>query len=328
MLGLLNVNMFPRWVIILILSYLYCIGMLHATELEIDKITRGSLQILRRQEQCTHFGVNGAAHPWPQGSPLINSSLYIVGTLKMGFQEDPGARGVIPNLAMISKYWPTSYTMILYGDNASIAAYKKLHDPCIYYIREGEQKHEHRTYRLMHGRNLLMQAIQNFVRVKRDDPENTYIMVMDLDGVNASPFNNKVFEYVMTHFHQWDAVSFNRKRFYDIWSLRYGIYDFNAPYYKIGEASIIPQIEKDIVKDIEASSLAFFPVNSSFNGKAVYKYKYTLDCKYIGWDADEKEGSGKLDCEHVAFHRCMKKKHGARVMIHSKSLEGELGILV
>jgi len=174
---------------------------------------------------------------------------------------------------------------------------------------------------------LLQQAVQSFVKVKEEDPDNTYVAVVDLDGVNASPFSHQVFEYVMRHSNEWESVSWSRSYFYDIWALRYDRYDFNAPYYRIGDASIIPQIEKDILMDIEKSQLPFFPVNSSFNGKAIYKYKYTIGCKYIGWDTDEGEGTWKLDCEHVAFHRCMKSKHGARIVIHNKPLEGEFGFL-
>jgi len=317
--------------LIIIIFFFYLTVVIKSTELEVEKIARGSLQILERQQKCNHFGKGvietNRSSGWPSNHALTKSSLYIVGTLRMGFQEDPHGRGVLPNLQMIASYWPHSYTMILYGDNVSIAEFKSYHDPCIYFIREADKKHEHRTYRLMHGRNLLMQAVQNFVKVKGEDPDNTYIAVLDLDGVNASPFSRQVFEYVMQHSNEWDAVSFNRRHFYDIWALRYDRYDFNAPYHKIGDASIIQQIEKEIVIDIKNSGRAFFPVNSSFNGKAIYKYKYTVGCKYIGWDAGEQEGSGILDCEHVAFHRCMKSKHGARVVIHSMSLEGDLGFL-
>merc|ERR1712113_1170716 len=50
-------------------------------------------------------------------------------------------------------------------------------------------------------------------------------------------------------------------------------------------------------------------VVSAFDGLALYKTSRIGDCRYDGKDPTYNE-----DCEHVSFHKCLR-KHGGRVMM-------------
>lgn len=56
----------------------------------------------------------------------------------------------------------------------------------------------------------------------------------------------------------------------------------------------------------------WLPVDSAFGGFGIYRMSKTIDCHYSGTDEN-----GLMDCEHVAFHRDMMTKHGAKIFISS-----------
>jgi hypothetical protein len=137
--------------------------------------------------------------------------------------------------------------------------------------------------------------------------------MMDLDDVMTRPIDKKNFESRMLETKEWDVITFNRQSYYDIWALRYSRYDFNLQGH-IGQDEIKPQIiRKDIERQLKESKGKYYPVYSAFNGLAVYKYNYTIGCKYNG---SSLESGSKFDCEHVAFHKCIIARHGGRIMIH------------
>ena len=65
---------------------------------------------------------------------------------------------------------------------------------------------------------------------------------------------------------------------------------------------IMPQIQKIFPVD---SNLV--PVLSCFGGMAFYKRELIKDCRYK---------SVSNDCEHVAFHQCLKDKHKGKMFLN------------
>jgi hypothetical protein len=142
--------------------------------------------------------------------------------------------------------------------------------------------------------------------------------MIDLDNVMTPPINKENFENRMHEIEQWDVITFNRQDYYDIWALRYSRYDVNLRAH-IGKDNFSPysSIRTDIERQLKESIGKYYPVYSAFSGLAVYKYDYTIGCKYNG---SSLESGNKQDCEHVAFHRCITAKHGGRIMIHVNHL--------
>jgi hypothetical protein len=166
-----------------------------------------------------------------------------------------------------------------------------------------------------------MDYTSHFISTKQEDPSKTYVVMIDPDGTNAHYFKPHIFESVMSQTDKWDAVSFYRNYFYDVWALRYGPYDFNTLFHRINDSSPVPIIESAIKKDVESAKLSFFPVLSSFNGLAIYKFIKTVGCKYLGRNPRD-EGHIPEDCEHVSFHKCMIEKHNAKIRIYNESITG------
>lgn len=153
-----------------------------------------------------------------------------------------------------------------------------------------------------------------------------YVMVIDMDEINIAPFNVSVFHEVMGMASQWDAVSFNRNHYYDIWALRYDRFDVNVWGFGSQSRTLRDVIEADIVSLLDTSKPSLYPVKSAFGGVGIYKLNMTIGCRYNGSNPDtfaastnygKARGSAPEDCEHVAFHRCMSERHNAKIQIFS-----------
>lgn len=276
----------------------------------------------RRSERCNYFGTRSNS----TGNPLYphwarNSTVFVSGALRQPEEADMSwtVPKVVKNILTMINNWP-SYSILMYVDNSSFAIYSKYRDPCIYFIREG-YRHESRTHRLAHARNLLLHQMRYMVQTRGDNPKQTYSVMMDYDEINSYDFQSKVFEFVMENANQWDGLSFYRNHFYDIWALRFGQYDYNALYTRVNGESPVPNITEAIVREITTKKLSFYPVISAFNGLAIYKYYMMEGCRYYGRNHSGPADHGE-DCEHVGLHKCMIYKHGARIRIHNESLSG------
>ena len=87
--------------------------------------------------------------------------------------------------------------------------------------------HPLRTVRIAEGRNTLLKLVHIDFNEKRNRintklNKDALLLILDLDDVNTHPLNMSVIDTVLKpeNFDEWDALTFNRVPFYDIWSLR------------------------------------------------------------------------------------------------------------
>jgi uncharacterized MAPEG superfamily protein len=244
----------------------------------------------------------------------FESTVYIIGTSK---KVDPRfIAGLSKNLALLTALWKHS-RVIIYCDEVSERSFRAFNDTRFTFIRENF-KSPLRTHRIAYGRNTLLQSVDHSIISNHDDRQNTFLAVIDLDKVSHFEFNRTVIEEAMAQQSQWDSVSFNRHGYYDFWALRYSRYDFNL-WARNNTKSLIKQMDRDIEDDLRRAPTDFLPVYSAFNGFALYKYNYTVGCKYNGSNALGDDFKGE-DCEHVQFHKCMIQRNGARIRIFRRSL--------
>jgi hypothetical protein len=176
------------------------------------------------------------------------------------------------------------------------------------------QRHsEYRAIRLAMGRNILIERLEKLISSDANEKSSIYTAMIDLDDMMTTPMDKKNFESRMLETKEWDVITFNRKNYYDIWALRYSRYDMNLQAHYGSNEITAKIIRKDIERQLNESIGKYYPVYSTFNGLAVYKYTYTIGCKYNG---SSLESGSKYDCEHVAFHKCISARHGGRIMIH------------
>lgn len=201
-------------------------------------------------------------------------------------------------------------------------------------ILKGKKTSKYRTENISNARNKI---IAEAAREYQSEPFYHFIM-MDMDNVNTVAMNLKVYKKGIRRHKEWDALSFNRKPYYDIWALSY------PPYYMSSvnnwEKDRVKFVRKDITNQLSVMNPeALFPCFSAFNGFSIYRADIFLrsryDWKYSSnmiWFTEEMKKQNidafapvKLkkitqDCEHRFFHYYGVLVLGARIMISPQIL--------
>jgi hypothetical protein len=206
----------------------------------------------------------------------------------------------------------------------SITKYSKGLDHTCFKIDDLDQRFPLRTERLAYLHNFLISQIKDV----------DYIITFDSDGLLTN-FNIEsllsCFEY---DWNQWDMMGANStESYYDVWALRNHEIDFDCwdmVYHQtqmgMNRSHAIDRFVSKFQKPIGIFS-DLIPVDSCFGGLAVYKYQSIKGCYRNGirqtCDCKKHKVKGqclKEVCEHVSFHREMKKKNNAKLFINPQMI--------
>lgn len=226
------------------------------------------------------------------------------------------------------------YAIFLYYDKSSdntldiLQTYHNLHPKRMSFYVNKQPLLPLRTQRIAKGRNMCLKTIRNKYS---DFP---YFIVMDCDNVCSGKVDVDVLRNSLQR-NDWDCLSFFRDPYYDIWALSIEPYYLSCWHFRPGKkrVSMIKQFIHNKIKELSKDEL--FSCESAFNGFAIYKTEYFLDCYYDGffrlelWDKEvvktclqeairdgftiNKERMD--DCEHRSFHLMSIRKHGSRIRI-------------
>lgn len=233
-----------------------------------------------------------------------------------GTVRDCGAHleAVFRNIERLRGLFDTCETVMYYDASADNSLELLRSQNCV--VIEGhEPLHDWKAHRIARARNGCLDWIQ------ANHPETTYFMMIDMDDPNAGEMNVPVIEDCFERLDEWDAVSFNREDYYDIFALCYPPFVYNCWSYGPASRSVVELIKSDIIAKL-ADRTALLEVISAFNGFAIYKTAKFSGCRY---SAEKLAFPNQLDfptydiadhCEHIAFHVCARSKHEARIMIH------------
>lgn len=149
-----------------------------------------------------------------------------------------------------------------------------------------------------------------------------YLLVVDVDLFAAS------LESFLSNFQydidQWTVMTASSSIYYDIWALRtlsdsvvnfdvwHRIWRIQDEETKYCKQSVADQYVGNNQKPLPLDH-GLIEVRSAFNGAGIYKANWTRGCTYSGRN---------LTCEHVSFHRCIRKKHHGRIFINPRFLLG------
>jgi hypothetical protein len=189
-----------------------------------------------------------------------------------------------------------------------------------------------KTCKLAHARNACLQYI------RENCPTYQYFVVMDCDEICAPPIKIDLFKKYLKRT-DWDALSFRRSHYYDLWALSmrdliYSCWHFQKPH----ALPIYQKAIDDALRNCPQGELVH--VYSAFGGFGIYRTDKFLDCKYDGssrldlmppfllkrniercgeitqyqWDGPDQ------DCEHRSFHIQAKLMNNARIAIAPVSL--------
>lgn len=186
-----------------------------------------------------------------------------------------------------------------------------------------------RTYRIAHARNSLLDTI------RKSYSHYEYFVMMDADEICTHPVKVDTFKKYLYR-KDWDALSFNKPFYYDLWALSMKHLIFSVWHFEQGNGH---QIYIDAIGYLLETCPPddLISVYSAFNGFSIYRTSKFIDSFYDGkprldlipefllkqnigtagnikpfhWDPH----GPPQDCEHRSFHLYAVFKNEARVRI-------------
>ncbi len=140
------------------------------------------------------------------------------------------------------------------------------------YLLQGDTTSPHRTVRIADARNRCLEKVEELDMV--------FHFMVDADNVNCEPWNLTLLKYYVSNT-EWDALSFNRPGYYDIWALMYPPFQHHCWGFYNNSREVVEFMRKDIVKQLETCD-HFFPCQSAFNGFAMYRTSVFKHKRYSG----------------------------------------------
>ena len=267
---------------------------------------------------------------------LLGIYLYIISITKDGFNNNTHNYGIIfagtvknvenyiqnalNNIEKCGKKFNT-FSVVIYENDSTdktrdiLVENKKAN---YHYIFEDNVAEGRRTMRIANGRNKILQKVKEI----NQNNQYTYLIMMDLDDVNASgEFINSIDSCFAHDINNWDVLTGNQKeKYYDIWALRKnGIIEYDC-WGELGKS--ISQDKTNVIYEIIGNthfdkSADLIEVDSAFGGIAIYKLAAIQNCEYVGEHLNDEYPDHSEHCEHVEFHKCIK-KNGGKMYINSE----------
>lgn len=257
---------------------------------------------------------------------MIKGKCCICGTIK---NCAPYLEKVFKNIETIGKIFDDYKIIIAYDKSSDYSLHflnnysNNNHSKMILHINT-EPLSEFRVYNIAKARNTCLEII----RTQFFDYE--YFIMIDCDNVCSKPIKLEYLLYYLTINTEWDALTFNKKPYYDTWALSKYPYSFSCMHFQNWK-TWGTFIEK-IIENTPPKTL--IPCLSAFNGFAIYRTnkfingfydpKPRLDLlpKHLLEENEKIAGpiylKGKatlVDCEHRSFHLMAINNNNARIRI-------------
>lgn len=135
-----------------------------------------------------------------------------------------------------------------------------------------------RTVRIATARNACLDVIYNELTCV------SHHIMADCDNINIHRWNIDTIHKCITNYDNddWDCISFNRRRYYDIWALL--IDDFKHHCWGFGDKSsdVVHSMRRYIINKLNNSAENSIYCLSAFNGFAIYKTEKFKEIRYDG----------------------------------------------
>lgn len=264
---------------------------------------------------------------------MINKSCCICGLIK---DCEPYLDRVITNIQIIASLFFNYHIIFDYdisSDNSlnKIEKFREEMPKNVTIIVGNTLLKQERVVNITIARNRCLELIRNkFI-------DYDYFIMLDCDDKGATKMNvNNLQYYLQDEFNdKWDALTFNRNPYYDLWALSIYPYSFSCMHFSNWTRWGI-YIEK-ILYNMKPKELV--ECYSAFNGFGIYRTNKFINCYYdcrpridlVGKDLIQKnmETAGemyykgkatKIDCEHRSFHFMAIKYNNAKIRISKEIL--------
>lgn len=231
--------------------------------------------------------------------------------------------------------------------------YKKKHSKTVEVFELKGNKSPLRTVRIAKARNKALSIFESrFANV------SPFFIMFDADDVNTvKKWNLDVLQYYLDgqEDNDWDAMSFNRIPYYDIWALMIAPYKYHCWGFGENSRTIVQYMKSYMAKELEKiNENNSIEVLSAFNGFAIYRTKSFIGIRYDGTfsrfinekflseqDIQNTLLTYKKDinipnltlqqnhytyllpnehCEHLFFHMNAKRKNNVKIKVSKKIL--------
>jgi glycosyltransferase involved in cell wall biosynthesis len=190
------------------------------------------------------------------------------------------------NLTKLSKCFKKFEVVFVYdncNDNSEqlLNEYKSKSNHNVRIIDNINNTHPYRTVRIASSRNVCLDVVYNEIK------DVDFHMVIDADDVNYCDWNIDLILYYLEK-DNWDALSFNRKSYYDIWALLLPEYMCHCWGFDIYSPNVITYLASKIVNNLDnlKDKDDLFECLSAFNGFALYRTPNFVGIKYNGYCTD------------------------------------------
>jgi hypothetical protein len=187
------------------------------------------------------------------------------------------------NLTKLSNHFKKFEAVFVYDncdDNSEklLNEYKNQSNYNVRLIHNINNNHHYRTVRIANARNVCLDVIYNEIK------DVDFHMMIDADDVNYCDWNIDLILYYLEK-DNWDALSFNRKFYYDIWALLLPEYMYHCWGFGIFSQNVVDHYQKKIVEKLDnlKDKDDLFECLSAFNGFALYRTPKFLNIKYNGY---------------------------------------------
>lgn len=246
-------------------------------------------------------------------------------------------KDVFKNIDNITKLF-NDYKIIIAYDDSTDDSLDILHKMTRHYkmeILKCDNKHSYVCENICGARNTILQRI----RSEENKSDFNYMIFMDMDDVCADNINIENIETILHRNEEWDAISFNRDDYYDIWALSLDEYVISWQHWETcGDvANIMKKYIKEKLDNLNENEL--LDVYSAFNGFVIYKIEKFINCDYecnfqnnlsYFTETTIKNNARVLnnviknelvvDCEHRHFHLDAIKKNNAKIRVSPLNL--------
>lgn len=241
---------------------------------------------------------------------------------------EPFLNKIFINIEQIGSLFD-DYTIIVYYDISTdntldvLKEYQKKNSRLLIYVNT-KPLSEYRTFRIAKGRNVCLKyIIENKTRFP-------YFIMMDMDCVNSKGRVNiePIRKCLMRK--DWDAVSFNKPIYYDLWALSIKPYYLSCVHIGVDAGVVMSKYIINLLNNANKGEL--IPCASAFGGFAIYRTDKFVNCYYYGalnlsllpqhlikqnlaLFKGQFDYSKIEDCEHRTFHLMAINKNQARIRI-------------
>jgi len=225
------------------------------------------------------------------------------------------------------------YRIVLYYDTSEdntldiLKRYRQKNIKLEFYVNKNPVSNK-RTIRIANARNFCIQTVYNRY------PNYPFFIMMDFDDVCSNTIKIENLNKYLNR-DDWDALSFNKNGYYDIWALSISPFFLSCHHFGDKCTATMQTYITNLLNNTPSGQL--LQCASAFNGFSIYKTNKFINCYYDGnfklklfppkkikKNIDVVKSPLKLgleeDCEHKAFHIEAINKNNARIRISSDIL--------